>query len=440
MTGVFASEASDHLYWQALANESSKPLTEYQALLGNDKDFLATQVAYKLNLTGPSLSIQAGCSSSLVATHLACRSLQTGDLDLALVGSVSAALPISQPEPIVEGMIYAPNGLCQPYTELASGTVNGMGVVVIVLQRLADAKQQDNPVWAVIKGSAINNDGSNKVSFTAPAVDSQISVIEKALSQAKIEAGQVTAIEGHGTGTSLGDAIELTALQTVYGQQRNSPCFLGSVKANIGHLDAASGLASLAKAAISLSQNTLPPQLYANQASAQLGDQLRLNDHPQPLGEDAVIAISSLGVGGTNAHMILQAAPEQCVSPTLDAPQLSFKASQIPLPQHLMVSSNTQHESMSTTVESTPSGVSDVVIDAWHKVLGIQNSEPEQNFFTIGGDSLTAIQLISHINSTLSLNLTHTTLFSYPTLRDLIDYVNSNLSTMALESYEYEEL
>lgn len=440
LTGVLACEASDHLYWQALAEESTTPLAAYQNLLGNDKDFLATQIAYKLDLKGPSYSIQTGCSSSLVATHLACRGLQMGDLDLALVGGVSAALPLSQPEPHVEGMIYAANGLCQPYTNKASGTVNGMGVVVIALQRLSDAIDQNNPVWAVIKGSAINNDGSNKVSFTSPAVDSHINVINKALKHADIDANQVASIEGHGTGTSLGDAIELTALNSVYGQQRKNPCYLGSVKANIGHLDAASGLASLAKVTLSLSQGILPPQRYAEDACEQASGTLALNAHAHPLSDDAIIAISSLGVGGTNAHMLVQAASNQCLKPTLDSNQLSFKATPVPLPKKLMATEGVGHMPTSTPALQGTSSTHGTVLEAWQMVLGNQNSAPDQNFFTVGGDSLTAIQLITHINSTLSLNLSHTTLFSYPTLGDLSNYVASMLENEAIDYFEYEEL
>lgn len=311
--GVFASCSASHAHWQAcLEQDADNAIARYNVLLGNDKDFLATRIAWHLDLTGPAMSVQSGCSSSLVALHQACQAIQQGDCSMALVAGVSLTLPLEEGSPVSEGMIFSPSGSCNPYTSQADGTVGGTGAVVLVLQRLEDAVSQGAPCWGVIKGSAINNDGRKKVSFTAPGIDQQVAVMQRALRKAGVAPDDIGFIEGHGTGTSMGDSIELAALMEVYGQQASLPS-LGSIKASIGHLDAASGLAGVARCLLSLQHQVIYPQPRLTQASAQ--SPFPLEAEAIPWGERSpLIAVTSLGVGGTNAHVVLAPSPERKIA------------------------------------------------------------------------------------------------------------------------------
>ena len=309
--GVFASCSANIKHWLAVREHSDdlNILSEYHHLLGNDKDFLATRIAYKLDLQGPALTVQSGCSSSLLALHMACRSLQVGECDVALVGGVSITMPIYQEADRIDGMIFSTSGSCRPYAADADGTLGGMGAAVVVIKRLEDAVAAGDDIWGVIEGSAINNDGSRKVSFSAPAVDSQVAVMRKALSSSGHQPEQVLYIEGHGTGTKLGDALELTALNDVYNQNTDSgSCYLGSIKANIGHLDAASGLVGFIKALFALRLGKVFPEPKISALNPLINhpeSRLKHCSAHQMLPSHAKAAVSSLGVGGTNVHMIL---------------------------------------------------------------------------------------------------------------------------------------
>lgn len=316
--GVFASCSANQFHWRAVsAKFGNNNIASYSHLLANDKDFLATRIAYHLNLTGPSMSLQSGCSSGLLALHQACKALLFNECEMALVGAASISLPIDAGSPISEEMIFSPTGSCRPYTPQADGTVGGSGAVVYLLRRLEDAVNAGDDIWAVIAASAVNNDGRRKVGFTAPSVDGQIDVMQLALKRCQWKPTDVGYIEGHGTATKLGDAIELMTLETVYGNQSSEEatlpskqCYLGSIKANIGHLDAASGLAGLAKCLLSIRFAVLFPQptIKANKQSTQLamGTLRMLTCLHQ--WEDNVrrAACCSLGVGGTNVHVLLE--------------------------------------------------------------------------------------------------------------------------------------
>lgn len=301
---------------QGLTSDASAKL---QMLAGNDKDFLATRVSYKLNLTGPSMTIQTACSTSLVAVHQACQSLLNGECDAALAGGVSIQVPqvtgyLHQP-----GMVFSADGHCRAFDAQASGMVTGSGVGVVVLRRLEDALAQGDPIRAVIRGSAVNNDGSDKVGYTAPSVVGQAAVIAEALAVAELEPESITYVEAHGTGTPMGDPIELQALTQVFdgGEQplpRNSVA-LGSVKTNFGHLDSAAGIAGLIKTVLALQHQQLPPSLNFHQANPELGleqSPFRVNTQLTrwQSGESPCRAgVSSFGIGGTNAHVIVEQAP-----------------------------------------------------------------------------------------------------------------------------------
>ncbi|MEO8097296.1 MAG: SDR family NAD(P)-dependent oxidoreductase [Acidobacteriota bacterium] len=286
---------------------------------GNDKDLLATRVSYQLNLRGPSLSVQTACSSSLVAVHLACQSLLNFESDLVLAGAVSIEIPHGLGYLHREGEVLSRDGKCRAFDAAASGTVFGSGAGIVVLRRLSDAIAAGDRIYAVIKGSAVNNDGARKAGYLAPSVDGQSSVILTALANAGVDPASVDYLEAHGTGTRIGDPIELAAVGQVFGGRRD-PLLLGAVKTNIGHLDTASGIAGLIKTALALESGQIPPTLNFSQPNPLIDfrqDRFRVvthltgwptSDHPRRAG------VTSLGIGGTNAHVVLEEPPGRAVS------------------------------------------------------------------------------------------------------------------------------
>ncbi len=291
----------------------------YQLSIGNDKDFLTTRVSYKMNLTGPSVDVQTACSTSLVAVHMASQNLLNFNCDMAMAGGVSITIPQKQGYYYQEGMILSSDGHCRAFDEKASGTISGSGSGIVVLKRLDEALEDGDHIYGVIKGSSYNNDGSMRVGYTAPSVDGQSEVIANAQAIADIDPETITYIEAHGTGTVLGDPIEISALTQVFREhtQKNQYCAVGSVKTNIGHLDAAAGVAGLIKTALALHHKTIPPSLNFEKPNPKIdfenspffvNNQLREwhNDNgPLRAG------ISSFGIGGTNAHAVLEEAPQQ---------------------------------------------------------------------------------------------------------------------------------
>ncbi|MFP5264075.1 MAG: amino acid adenylation domain-containing protein [Blastocatellia bacterium] len=315
--GVFAGAGLNTYLHQAAPSFTDSSALKYQAFIGNDKDFLATRVSYKLNLKGPSINVQTACSTSLVAVHLACQSLIAGECEMALAGGVGIRTPQNQGYFYEEGGILSPDAHCRAFDKDAKGTVFGSGVGVVVLKPLARALADRDTIYAVIKGSAINNDGGVKIGYTAPSVDGQAEVIAEAMSVAGVEPESITYVEAHGTGTTLGDPIEVAALKEAFGSRTNNKqfCAIGSIKTNIGHLDTAAGIAGLIKAVCALRHRRLPPSLnftepnpkidFANSpfyVNAQLKDWTG-NGKPRRAG------VSSFGIGGTNAHVILEEAP-----------------------------------------------------------------------------------------------------------------------------------
>ncbi len=288
-----------------------------QPVLGNGSDFPATRLSYKLNLTGPSLNIQTACSSSLVAVHVARQSLLSGECDMALAGGVSVYLPQNQGYRFQEGMILSPDGHCRVFDARAQGTVFGRGAGMVLLKPLAAALRDGDHIYATIKGSAINNDGALKAGFTTPGVTGQAAVIAEALANAAAGPETIGYVEAHGTGTRQGDPIEIAALTQAFRQstQRSGYCAIGSVKSNIGHLDAASGVVGLIKTALMLQHGEMPPSLHFERANPEIdfaSSPFFVNASPRawPRGpEPRRAGVSSFGMGGTNAHMILEEAP-----------------------------------------------------------------------------------------------------------------------------------
>lgn len=320
--GVYAGSAANTylLFSGLLPNFTNEYLP---TLIGNDKDFLATRISYKMNLTGPSVTVQTACSSSLVAIHTACQSLLNEECDMALAGGVAVRVPHPSGHFYQEGSVFTPDGHCRPFDAKAQGTVFGSGVGMVVLKRLTDALDDGDTIHALIKGSAINNDGSSKVEYTAPSVNSQAEAIVEALANAEIGADSISYIEAHGTGTYLGDPIEVAALTKAFRNDtaENGFCAIGSVKSNIGHLDAAAGIAGLIKVTLALKHKQIPASLHFEEPNPQidfanspffvndtLRDWTKAADCPRRAG------ISSLGIGGTNAHVILEEAPEPVAS------------------------------------------------------------------------------------------------------------------------------
>jgi len=289
----------------------------FQLMIANDKDYLATRAAYKLNLRGPSITVQSACSTSLVAIHLAGQSLLNGECDLVLAGGVTVTVPQQSGYLYQEGMIRSPDGYCRAFDARARGTVGGSGVGVVVLKRLAEALADGDMIYAVIKGSAINNDGARKAGYTAPSGDSQRAVIAEALAVAGTPADTLTYIEAHGTATVLGDPIEIAALSEAFRThtQERGFCALGSVKTNIGHLDAAAGVAGFIKTVWALKNKQIPPSLHFEQANPEIDFEnspfyvnTKLMEW-RAAGGPRRAGVSSFGIGGTNAHVVLQEAP-----------------------------------------------------------------------------------------------------------------------------------
>ena len=298
----------------------------------NDKDYLATRVAYKLDLHGPSLTVQTACSSSLVAVVEACESLVARRCDVALAGGVSVSVPLASGHLWQDGGVASRDGHCRAFDAAASGCVAGNGVGVVVLMRLADAREGGHPVLAVVKGVAVNNDGAAKAGFTAPSVAGQAEVISTAQALAGVAPATVGYVETHGTGTVLGDPIELAALTQAFragGDTRRQACAIGSLKTNIGHLDAAAGVAGFIKAVLCVSHGQLPPSLNFDQPNPKIGFgdspfhvQTVLADWPVPEGHPRRAGVSSFGIGGTNAHVVLEQAPPDAPAPATGCPQL----------------------------------------------------------------------------------------------------------------------
>ncbi len=297
----------------AIANS----INDYQVVISNDKDALTTNVSYRLNLSGPSLAVQTFCSTSLVATHLACQSILAGDCDMALAGGVSVRVPDRMGHLFEPGGMETPDGHVRTFDKDARGALFGDGAAVVLLKPLAAALADGDPVAAVIKGSAINNDGSLKVGFTAPSVTGQAAVVTHALRTSGVDPATVSYVEAHGTATELGDPIEVTALTRAFGNapERQS-CAIGSVKTNVGHLDRAAGLTGLIKTVLSLQHKQLPATLHFREANPEIdfeNSPFRVNDElsdwPADGDQPRRAGVNSLGMGGTNAHVVLEEAP-----------------------------------------------------------------------------------------------------------------------------------
>ena len=364
LIGVFAG-MSNNTYFPFFVRKRRDLLDAVgmvSAVIANEKDFLTTRLAYKLNLRGPALNIQTACSSSLVTVCVACQNLLDHQCDVALAGGVSLTFPQERGYFFQDGSMTSPDGWCRPFDERANGTVFSSGAGVVVLKRFADALADRDHIYAVIKGHALNNDGAQKVGFAAPSVDGHREVIALAQAVAGIAPETISYIEAHGTATPLGDPVEVAGLTHVFREttERRQFCALGSVKGNIGHCDAASGVASLIKTALAFEHQQLPPTIHCEQPNPAL----HLAESPfflntalrdWPHGDTPRRAgVSSFGVGGTNAHVVLEEPP--AAPPTVhgDAPQLLVLSAKSPSALDALA------KNLATCLESNPAALSDI--------------------------------------------------------------------------------
>jgi len=322
--GVFLSAGlSTYLVRNLLAGDRARQRAVQQRdglylLMHNDKDFAATTISYRLGLTGPSYAVGSACSSSLVATHLAVRSLLSFECDLALAGGVYVQVPHGHGYVHTDDGVYSADGRCAAFDERANGTVGGSGAGLVLLKRLEDAQRDGDHIDAVILGSAVNNDGAAKIGYTAPSAAGQAEVISEALAVAGVPADSVGYVEAHGTATPMGDPIEVEALTRAYRRdtERRQYCAIGSVKTNVGHLDAAAGIAGLIKAALAVRDGVIPPSLHFERPNPAID----LERSPFYVADKAIpwpgtetkprrAGVSSFGIGGTNAHVVLEQPP-----------------------------------------------------------------------------------------------------------------------------------
>ncbi len=311
--GVYAG-ASSSVKWQLLTSaQQDTDVEQFSSALLNDKDYLCTRLSYQFNLQGPSVTVNTACSTSLVAIHLACRSLIMGECQMALAGGVAVSIPLKSGYFYEKGMINSSDGHCKPFDINANGTVFGDGGGVVALKRLKDAIKDGDQIYAVIAGSAINNDGNAKVGFTAPSTNGQARLIKQTHALAKIDPSQISYLECHGTGTQLGDPIEIQALKSAFKDVGKSQCAIGSVKSNVGHLDAAAGVSGFIKAVLAIKNKLIPPTINYTKPNPQIdieNSPFYVNDTSKSWetknNEPRIAGVSSFGIGGTNAHIILE--------------------------------------------------------------------------------------------------------------------------------------
>jgi acyl transferase domain-containing protein/acyl carrier protein len=320
--GLYAG-ASSNFNWQALVllKGAGGKLAQFSVAQLKDKDFMTTHISYKLNLKGPSFTLSTACSTSLAAVVLACQGLLIGECDMALAGGVTIAVPRAQGYTYREGLVSSPDGHCRAFDAKAEGTVSGNGAGVVVLKMLDEAVAEGDQVYALIKGAALNNDGIRKAGYTAPSIDGQAEAINAALEMAEVDPESIGYIETHGTGTPLGDPVEIEALKSAFHTGKKRYCAIGSIKTNMGHLDSAAGIAGFIKTVLALKHRLIPPGLhfetpnpqvdfensafYVNTTLTQWQPQYDGDGNAYPLRA----GVSSFGIGGTNAHVVLEEAP-----------------------------------------------------------------------------------------------------------------------------------
>ena len=313
LIGLYAG-ASANFPWETISYtyNNTSPLDGFSMFLLADKDFLCTRVAYKLNLKGPAVTVQSACSTSLLAIHQACRGLLMGECDMALAGGITIRIPQKNGYLHKKEMILSADGHCRAFATEAGGTIGGSGVGIVVLKRLDRAVADGDYIYALIKGSGVNNDGKRKIGFTAPSVEGQAEAIRTAHQMAEIPPESIGYVEAHGTGTPLGDPVEIEALKMAFNTDKRRFCAIGSVKTNVGHLDSAAGVASFIKTVLALKNKQIPPSLFFITPNPKIefeNSPFYVNNRLKEWKNDMFplrAGVSSFGIGGTNVHIVLE--------------------------------------------------------------------------------------------------------------------------------------
>ncbi|WP_133134280.1 non-ribosomal peptide synthetase, partial [Legionella santicrucis] len=401
---------SDHV----LPNQTQHDLSrQFQLMIHQQANFLCTKIAYKLNLTGPAITIQTACSTSLVAVHQACLALNAGDCDIALAGGVSIGQLEKQGYLYQPGLIFSPDAKCRAFDAQAQGTFEGQGVGLVVLKPLSKALADEDFIYAVIKASAINNDGHQKIGFTAPSPQKQAEVIRLAQQRAACSPDTISYIEAHGTGTALGDPIEMEGLTQVFNDSglASGACALGSVKTNIGHLDVAAGIAGLIKTILCLYHKQLVPTLHYQSANS------KINFAASPFYVNTVLkpwtqgnyprraGISSFGIGGTNAHLILEEAPSEAKQERESPILYPFAKTEYWLPAGRTAAVAQLPTQANGVIVRDREHILSVLRSLWTTLLGIESFKNNEDFFDLGGDSLAAVQLSAQLQRQLGVHL-----------------------------------
>jgi len=409
----------------------------YSLAIGNGNDFLATRIAYKLNLTGPAQAIQTACSSSLTAVHQACQSLWNYECDAAIAGGVSITTPLDAGYLYKQGGIGSPDGHCRPFDTNAKGTVPGNGAGIVILKRLEDAVTDGNHIYATVKSSAINNDGNNKVSYTAPSANGQANAIELAQGLADITPESISYIEAHGTGTSLGDPIEFEGLKQAFGNTTPSHphCAVGSVKANIGHLDSAAGIIGFIKTALMLHHQKLPPQINYDAPNPRLGlehSNFYINQvlkawptlaYPRRAG------VSSFGIGGTNAHVILEECPEPyrniAREPAAESPLLKR--------ERYWIDAATKHTPIIVPPALQQQSQMEMIEEILCDMLGVTSIDSNKTLENLGMDSMLIIDFIIELETHFQCSIATGICQSSSTVSELSADLSELISTYKTE-------
>ncbi len=330
LIGLYGGSSFNLPWMKQLILRIEQGLEQPDAISLNYREYLCAQVAYKLDLRGPAITVNTACSTSLVALHLACQALLNGECGMALAGGITVGLPNVNGYIHLEGMILSPDGHCRSFDAGAAGTVFGSGVGIAVLKTLEDARKDRDTIYAVIKGSAVNNDGERKVGFVAPGVAGQTAVVKNAHYMAEVEPETLGYVEAHGTGTEMGDSIEIEALTNAFNTGKKNFCRIGSVKSNVGHLEAAAGITGFIKAVLALKHKTIPPTLHFKKSHPEIGlegSPFRVCSRLEPWEQDGMplrAAVNCYGIGGTNAYVILEEAPSPSPKTAAERPWKIF--------------------------------------------------------------------------------------------------------------------
>lgn len=448
---VIATQGSNQTYHDQLQKSVAEGQVEApNALLLNlnkGADFMATRVAHIFNFQGPCFNLQSACSSSLTAIVEACWMLQTKRCDTVICGGVHISYPLEMGYKYEPGSIYSQTGICRPFDHCADGTVPADGGGVVILRRLQDAEENGDTIHAVIANALSNNDGRNKTSFAAPSVNGQWQLLSQIYRHSAINPRQLQFIECHATGTVVGDPMEVHALSQLMdsypADDTLSPVVVGSVKGNIGHLFWASGIASLIKSVLALKQGVYPGTSNLSQLNELLRDaekqHLLFTAENMPLdpGKPSLAAISSMGVGGTNAHIVIEgygeARPQTPKKPTRKEQQGSVYSffSQMAMKDACCEKAAIRHAPAVEQTRVTPSSLLPQILSFYQRVLGEDEVYPDSDYFDLYGDSVTAVELLALFKSELGIDVTTDTIYKYSTPEALANAIAREPSSAA---------